>query len=90
MQYEAVALRDREGVKFVLAGTDKPAYLQLYLLVSEGEVYKTHANAIAFNLQGRSNQGAFCVVRTMWNWRQWWVSNKGVLSGSIPWFRFSG
>jgi hypothetical protein len=45
------------GVEFRLDETGSPASMRLSWLASNGDVFKTHFNAVTFNLKGRPQEG---------------------------------
>jgi hypothetical protein len=72
-----------KGIEFQFDAENRPESLQLSLLVSNGEVFKTHSNAVRFNLKARPAEGDFCVVRMMWIWQCYVLKEKGKLEGVV-------
>jgi hypothetical protein len=82
---EAAALK-WEGISFQWDTTNRLVAMKVTLLVSMGEVYKTHANAVTFHLNARPQEQGFCVVHLMWIWRQYMLSTQGELPSLVfPW-----
>jgi hypothetical protein len=78
-----VAALNWEGIVFQCEDGSNPTACRITLLVSEGEIYKTHSNAVTFNLRVQPELDTLCVVKLLWKWRLSVLQFRGALTGVV-------